>query len=287
MADPDLTNFNRLYANASPAQRHSLLEFRTQHAPKTWEHDGVNWQYISLGTGEQTALFLPGAIGTFYIWWQQLLHFADQFQLISINYPALFTLEDLQQGINILLEREGVHKLHIIGSSLGGYLAQYLASSQPERLRSVVFANTFPPTQPFLRTAPILRLAIRLLPLSAIYAIYRCYASLRLVPSGGHAPLLKAYLMEASQAGIMKRDMLARIACATQRFEPLPIRDQTFPILIIESDNDPLIRADIRASLRQLYPAANKQTLVSAGHFAYLSLPDTYNDILRRFLTGT
>src|SRR4030065_246254 len=64
---------------------------------------------------------------------------------ITLPYPAGDTLEGLRQGINAGLEDAGVQRFAVVGTSLGGYLAQYLVARQPGRIRQAVFANTFPP----------------------------------------------------------------------------------------------------------------------------------------------
>lgn len=281
----DRTLFDQCYAHVDEPQRRSLYAFRTQHPPQAWDHEGVAWHYVTLGEGDSTVLFLPGAAGSYYIWWQQLRALAKDVHLISFDSPPLGSLESLRAALNAILLKEGIGDYHIVGSSMGGYLAQYLASTQPERCLSATFANTFVPTIPLLRTAPLLRLAIRILPLSWIHTIYHWFSQRRLVPAGGQDPLLKAYLMEFSHAGLEKRDFLSRISCVTEKFTPLAIEAQTFPLLLIDSDNDPLIRPRIRQAVREMYPTARRHTFQNAGHFSYLNQPKTYTRILRTFIT--
>jgi pimeloyl-ACP methyl ester carboxylesterase len=232
-------------------------------------------------------LFLPGATGSYYIWWQQLLALAENFRLISFNYPSLGSMESLQSGMNAILLKEGIEKYHIIGSSMGGYVAQYLASTQPDRLWSATFANTFVPTIRYLRSASLLRLAIKIFPLKLLYDVYLWFIRQRVIPAGGQDPLLEAYLIEFRYAGLGKPDFLSRIRCITEKFIPLPVEDQTFPILLIDSENDPLIRPTIRQAVREMYPTAQRYTFQNAGHFSYLNQPGTYTDVLRTFLLGS
>ena len=91
-----------------------------------------------------------------------------------------------------------------------------------------------------------------------------------LVPTGKNDPLLEAYLLEVSHAGLRKRDYFARLSCVTEAFPPIQIKDQTIPLLIIESENDPLIRPQIRQALCEMYPNARRYTFQRAGHFPYL-----------------
>jgi maspardin len=279
--------FDQCYANVDNAQRRSLFSFRTQHTIQEGEYDGALWQYVTLGKGDSTVIFLPGAIGNYYIWWQQLLALSEDLRLISFSYPSLGSMECVQSGLNAVLRKEGIDRFHIIGSSMGGYIAQYLASTQPERLLSATFANSFVPTLPFLRTAPFLRVAIRIFPLAWIHSIYQWFSQLRLVPAGEYDPLLEAYLMEVRHAGLNKADFLARLSCVSQKFKPIQLKDQTFPILIIDSDNDPLIRPRMRQAVREIYPTTQRYTFKNAGHFPYLNQPETYTNVIRSFILSS
>ncbi len=278
--------FNHCYARVEEATRQSLQDFHARYEPRFSEHDGIAWHYVALGQGVDPVVFLSGAIGTYYIWWQQLLALGASFRTISISYPPEPSLAGLHAGLETILAREGIDRFHIVGSSMGGYLAQYIASKQPDRLLSATFANTFVPTKTFLPAAPLLRLAIHLLPLSWIHSIFRVVSRYRLVPTGGHSALLEAYLMEMSYIGLSKTDALARINVVNQRFEPPLVTDLPFPILIIDSNNDPLIRPSARRAMHDLYPSTHRLTLEASGHFPYLSRPERYTDILFEFLNG-
>lgn len=278
------SHFGQLYLHVDETLRQSLQVFRNHHPLKESEQKGVLWRYITLGKGDATVVFFPGAAGFYDIWWQQLLALENDFRLISFSCPSEDSLEGLRSGINAILLKERVNRFHFVGSSMGGYLAQYLAVTQPDRFISATLANTFVPTMPLLPMASLLRLAIRLLPLSGSLSIYRCYSRQRIVPSGESDALLEAYLMEVSYSGFQKHDLLARLDCASETFNPLQFGEQTFPILILDSGNDPLIPPSIRAALREMYPSAQRFQFDRGGHFPYLSQPKAYNAVLRTFL---
>jgi pimeloyl-ACP methyl ester carboxylesterase len=277
-------DFSTLYEHVNSKIRDSLASFRENHPPRRFTWDGKTWQYVKLGQGKMTALFLPGAAGAYDIWWQQLTALSNHLQLISISYPPIMGLQGMASGIEALLEHVRVDTFHVIGSSMGGYLAQVVASRNPERIRRAVFGNSFVPHMPVLRTIPLLRLMTSLLPLPALLLIFRWVSQLRLTPAGGGDPLLGAYLKEVSYDGLTKDDMRARFSCITEPFDPLPPDRQRFPILIIESDNDPLVRPQIRRALRELYPHANVINLERSGHFLPLNQGHAYASILHEFL---
>src|SRR3990172_818479 len=65
--------------------------------------DGVSWEYLCAGRGEQALLFLHGMAGAWDIWWQQIEALQDRFRIVSLTYPAVDSLEGLRRGINAVL----------------------------------------------------------------------------------------------------------------------------------------------------------------------------------------
>jgi pimeloyl-ACP methyl ester carboxylesterase len=55
-----------------------------------------------------------------------------------------FTLERLVRDVAELMDHLGCASAHIVGNSAGGYLAQQLAMSQPERVRSLMLFGSTP-----------------------------------------------------------------------------------------------------------------------------------------------
>jgi pimeloyl-ACP methyl ester carboxylesterase len=58
-------------------------------------------------------------------------------------------------------------------------------------------------------------------------------------------------------------------------------------ILIIESDDDPAIRAPERAHLRAMYPGAEVRTFHRTGHVTALVQPEEFVRAVKDFLSAT
>ncbi len=139
------TSFEELYADVDPETVDSLVTFRNAYPTKAVFVNDKPWEYLVLGQGENTIVFLHGMTGAYDIWWQQMEVLQEQYRVISMTYPAAESLNDMAGGVMVILEAEGVNQVHLVGSSLGGYFAQYLVANHPDKVLSAVLANTFPP----------------------------------------------------------------------------------------------------------------------------------------------
>ena len=276
-------HFDRLYINVDPRVAQSLQDFRLKNPVKRLVADGVPWEYLSVGEGENVILLLHGMAGAYDIWWQQIEALRKHYRIISLTYPLVDNFEAMHAGINSILHNLGVEHYNVIGTSLGGYLAQYLIARQPERIRCAVFANTYPPNDLLARRTRSAKVLLRFAPTALIRLGMDLNTRRSLYPASGRSEILKAYLLEGARA--MRRDIfLARYRCVIQYFDPRPPDGPTPSLLIIESQNDPLISPELRQGLKQTYPMALVHTFGDVGHFSYLHKPEAYIQVLERFL---
>jgi maspardin len=122
--------FDEVYAKVDATEVESLSAFRLANLPKTIDVNGTSWEYVSMGAGEETILFLHGMTGAYDIWWHQLDALQADYRVIAVTYPAVDTLAEMEAGVLSILDAEGVDKFNVVGTSLGGYFAQYLVAHQ-------------------------------------------------------------------------------------------------------------------------------------------------------------
>jgi len=263
----------------------SLRSFRRRNPLKRFQAGRITWRYQDEGSGEDAILFLHGMGGAGDIWFQQIEALKHGFRCIAVTYPPLPSLDLLRFGILGILEQEKLSCIDVVGSSMGGYLAQFLAGSDPALIKKVVLGNTFPPNDLIPRRA---RMGVRYLPWVpewAILAGVRKNTSRFLYPASGNSELVNAYLYEQTCGYMRKRDFIARCACLCQSFQPPDLDALGIPALIIASDNDPMVDVDLQALLKQTYPSAAVKNFPDAGHFPYLNRPEEYNRTLADFFT--
>ena len=275
-------SFDELYAKVDKESVNSLLAFRQAHPVRTLEVRGVIWEYLALGDGPETILFLHGMTGAYDIWWQQMEVLQDRYRVISVTYPAVNSLEEMEQAVMAILEAEGVSQFHVVGSSLGGYFAQFLVARHPERIRSAVFANTFPPNDILAEKNKTIGTLLPYLPEWLVRNVLSGSMRESVYPASGNSELVLAFGLEQTYGRMSKAQVLGRYRCVVEPFDAPDMAALGIPVKIIEADNDPLVEKALREQLKATYPTADVTTL-SNGHFPYLSMPAEYTTYLEKF----
>jgi maspardin len=79
------------------------------------------------------------------------------------------------------------------------------------------------------------------------------------------------------------RRVIARHRRVIDPFTPADTKTLGVPVMIIESDNDPLVEPALREMLKRAYPGTRVVTLHGKGHFPYLNEAARYTALLRDF----
>jgi pimeloyl-ACP methyl ester carboxylesterase len=275
-------SFDELYANVDVETVDSLATFRQAHPVRTLDVRGVKWTYLSLGEGPETILFLHGMTGAYDIWWQQMEALQDEYRVIAVTYPAVDSLEGMEQGVMAVLEAEDVEHFYVVGTSLGGYFAQYLVTHHPHDIWGVVFANTFPPNDIIAENNRTIGTLLPYLPEWLVMNVLSGSMRESVYPASDYSELVLAFGLEQTYGRMSKAQVVGRFHCVVEPFEAPDMAVLSTPVMIIEADNDPLVEAALRGQLKETYPTAKVVTL-SNGHFPYLSMPGEYTSYLEDF----
>lgn len=273
--------FEELYARVDPAVVSSFRSFRQANPPQRLQVDGATWEYIAIGQGQETILFLHGMAGTYDIWWQQIDALKGQYRIISVTYPPVRSLGELEKGVIAILEKEKVGGVSVVGTSLGGYLTQYLMAKHPERVQRAVLSSTFPPNDLIAEKNRTSGTILPYMPEWLVLSVFRGNFQQTIYPTSGNDELTLAFLNEIGYGRVSKMQLVGRYYCVIEKFTaPTP----AMPVMIIESDNDPLVELTLREQLKATYPNASVHTFAGAGHFPYLNRAQEYTELLVDFL---
>lgn len=280
-------NFDEIYKNVPPPQKEQLKEFRSTHPYNYCEVNGILWQYISCGKGEEPLLLLPGGVRLAETWFKLITALENEYKIISPSYPALPTMAEHTKGINTICASEGVDKVHVLGTSFGGWVAQCFVRQYPDTAKTVVLSNTSGPgaiSTTLIRIGGIMTLLTPEWLLQKTFQ--RNFANLFSIPDQ-EREFWKAYLKELSLK-TTKNDVIMQQKCGsdfnTHTFTKDDLLDWPGNLLIIESDNDPAFSPQVREALKALYPQAQIHTFHNAGHTPGYTNPEEYISVVRKFL---
>ena len=278
-------SYDELYVQVDAETVDSLITFRQTHPVRTLDLRGVEWNYVSLGDGPETILFLHGMTGSYDIWWQQMEALQNEYRVILVTYPAVDNLKEMEQAVMAILEAEGVDRFYVVGTSLGGYFAQFLVAHHPNEIQGVVFANTFPPNDIIAEKNKTIGVLLPYLPEWLVMNVLSGSVEESVYPASGYSELVRSFGLEQTHGRMNKAQVLGRYRCVVEPFTAPDIAELGIPAMIIEADNDPLVEKALREQLKETYPTAEVVTL-SNGHFPYLSMPDEYTGYLQAFFGG-
>ena len=119
--------------------------------------DGTVIYYETWGRGEPL-LLISGLATDLRIWACQRLVFGRRFRCIALDNRGSgrsgkpdgpYSLEQMAADAVAVLDAEGVGRAHVVGHSMGSYIAQVMAVEHADRLRSLTLAGTACRHQPW------------------------------------------------------------------------------------------------------------------------------------------
>lgn len=230
----------------------------------------------------------PPASGTADVFFLQMLGLTTAgYRVISVEYPVYWTMREFCEGFRKLLDHLQLDKVHIFGTSLGGFLAQKFAEyvSRSQRVASLILCNSFYDTTIFQQTnsAP----TFWMMPALFLKKMVMGNFDKGLVdPDIAHSiDFLVERLDSLSQQELASRLTLNCMNCYV---EPQKLRG--VDITIMDVFDECALSGVVRDEMYKCYPEARRAHLKSGGNFPYLSRSADVNLFLqihlRRFDLG-
>lgn len=214
-------------------------------------------------------------------------------RVLALRYSEATRMTDLVDAIAAQLAEAGVRRADVLGSSYGGWVAQCLARRHPGLVRHLVLVHTFALQASDARRfrlgiafwrlipGPLLR---RLLTLR----VRRMLQPVRVASPAEHdrviASLSDAIRAPSTTAALLRQNECMLESCAAFPVAPDDLARHGGRVLIIESDDDPAIRAAGRAHLRAMYPRAEVRTFHGTGHVTMVAAPEAFAGAVNAFL---
>jgi pimeloyl-ACP methyl ester carboxylesterase len=252
--------------------------------------DGAVWRYRMGGVqNASTVLLLPGATlvpDPLFIVIESL---GGRYHIIAPAYPPARSMAELVAGVTAILEAEGIPSAHVVGSSFGGYIAQCLMRIHPDRVKTLVLAQTG--VRHFVGSAPItaMRWLLQASPARLVHwFMWRTWRVL-LADLGADQRFWMGLLRNILETELSKANLIAMmtaIADFTAHYRPGSVNRSGRPVLVLQSERDRAFAAQAN-EIRAAYPNATFRILRGAGHGALFTHTDHYIGEIQTFLEGS
>ncbi|CAG2106824.1 unnamed protein product [Medioppia subpectinata] len=220
---------------------------------------------------------LPPVSGTADVFFRQLMDLSSRgYRVIAAEYPVYWTLREFINGFCKLLDHLNLERVHVLGASLGGFLAQKFAEStfQSRRIQSLILVNSFADTSVFNHTDSAVMFWMTPTPLLKKLVM----GSSSMQTTSRDQSILDAIEFMSDKLDTLSQPELASrltLNCLNCYVEPQ--RLQKLDITLLDVFDQCALSQSVRDELYKLYPEARRAHLKSGGNFPYLSRWDDVN----------
>lgn len=234
------------------------------------EVDGARLHYQTAGSGEPVIL-IHGLSASSRWWHLNIDRLSDRFALYIIDLIGFgrsrgkqgFVLSESAALLARWMETIGLERAHIVGHSMGGYIAAHLAAEFPEKVDRLVLVDAAVPLPRKTRLQHLTQLS----------------RELRYTPP----QFLHLLATDAIIAG-PRTVFSAANQLVVADLEPELSKIQA-PVLLIWGANDPLVPPAIADRLEALIPNVRREVIPNCGHKPMLERPAEFNEAVITFLS--
>ena len=229
----------------------------------------------------------------------------DTGKSFGVNYESdPYTLKDMAEDIIVILNQLEIKQAHIVGMSMGGYIAQVLAMLYPERILTLTFIMstinslalrgarkmTNLPGQDFqtiqriaqIYHVPRTNMEDRIKSLTDVWSLF----------NGNEAPfpyeewyeLAKESYARAKSKNAVRNHRLAILNSPADRTKAL--KSLAIPTLVIHGEADPIIHVEHAYYIKEHLPQVRLNIIKKMGHILSSHFTNQIEDILLEHFKG-
>jgi len=257
------------------------------------ESGGEQIYYETVGAGEPLVLS-HGLGGNHAIWYQQIPVFAANYQIVTWDQRGFGRSSDTQrqsgpatavEDLKAVLDHLKIQQAHLVGQSMGGWAVLGFALKHPDRVQSLVLADTiggiYTPEAAKHFDAYIREAATSPPPDQMDFTRH---------------PALGDQLGTVNPAQALLYRQIASVAPPAPPGMGLKLRQTSYsldtvhklntPVLFVVGEHDPIFPPAVIRSVAAEVKGARIVELPGAGHSPYFETPQAWNDAVMAFLTG-
>ena len=241
------------------------------------------------GIGEPL-LLIHGLGMSSELWVNQIPAFAAHYRTISVDlrgfgqsskpqYPGAYQIETLAKDIAGVIENMGLAKCHVLGTSMGGFVAQALALEYPELCNRLILCHTAP-----RMSIPVDVLNTRVEALGKMSLDEYAKIVVAQALSANAGPELCEWLTNM----LLKNDKRAYTQVLTEGLSGFDVTTKlkqiTHQTLVISGELDAVLPREGGQEIAALIPGSAYVEIPAVGHLGYAEDPATFNNAVLAFL---
>jgi aminoacrylate hydrolase len=241
-------------------------------------------------------IFIPGLVGLHNAWDFQIAEFSKRYRCVTFDHrgagdsdkPASgYTTGALAHDVIALMDKLGIDKAHIAGTSTGGCVLQNLAIDHPDRVRCCIFSNTWVKADEFITRVQMTRRRI-----AVSYGAEEYVKVSSLFTNGA-----MQFRYDLDKVLDLERRALATVApveILAQRIDMTLAHDRTAelsqiknPSLVIGTIDDATVPSYQSEDLHKAVAGSRMVLVEEGGHYSYRRHWQEWNRMVDAFLKET
>jgi pimeloyl-ACP methyl ester carboxylesterase len=257
-----------------------LIRFAGGRVPSS----GEDIYYEVAGDGDEVVVLGHGLGGNHAVWFQQVPVFAERYRVVtwdqrgfgmSTNRAGASGPPAATDDLTALLDHLGVQRAHLVGQSMGGWAIVGFALRSPERVRSLVLADTIAGISSEAIGAQMTPSGRTVEP--GVLGSHRATA-----PDFDRTRAFLYQQLGGFRGEIDEADMIGKLF-STQHW-PDEIARLEMPVLCVVGAHDDLMPPPAIREVAALFSDARVVEIPGAGHSPYFEQPDAWNAAVLDFL---
>lgn len=256
------------------------------------ESEGTKIYWDERGAG-QPLLLIMGLASTSDMWYRLVPTLSAHYRIILFDNrgvgrsdapPGPYSITAMASDAALVMDAAGVSSAHVLGFSMGGFIAQELALNHPGRVRSLILAGTACGGKEAVRAAPEVLVALKARGVKTPEEGFRMMAPYVYDPST-LLTRIEEDLAASLRTSLQRMSYLAQLqgivswAGSHRRLSRL-----NAPVLIIHGESDQLIPPENGRILAQAIANARVVMIPRAGHMFMTDQPEAASAVILSFL---